>query len=94
MLRFFIIYFDTAATTSIPNTNTSMIIPISEITNPAIAIPFGFLNIPTKDKTNPNIHIIHPITGIQPKKIAIKDITKPAVPIPLVDFSSCLIIIV
>ena len=63
-----------------PNTVSSKIIPIKEITKPAIANPLGCLNTPTNDNISPNNQIIQPNTGTQPKKIAIKASTKPAVP--------------
>ena len=56
--------------------------PISEITKPAIASPFGILNTPTKDNIRPNNHIIHPRTGIHPINTAIKARMNPATPMP------------
>ncbi len=76
-----------AAPPIIPNTTISKIMPISEITNPAIDKPFGVLNTPTKEKIKPNNQRIQPKKGIQPKNIAIMASTNPAVPIPLVFFS-------
>lgn len=71
-----------------PNTNSSNIIPISEITKPATAIPFGFLKIPTEDKISPKSHTIQPKTGTHPRNKPIKAKIKPAVPM-LLDFFSC-----
>lgn len=65
-----------------PNTVTNKIIPISEITSPAIANPLGSLKIPTNDKINPSNQSIQPKIGTQPKNIAIRARTKPAVPTP------------
>ncbi len=70
-----------------PNTVISKIIPIKEITKPAIDNPFGVLKTPTNEKIKPNNQRIQPKTGTHPRKIAIKARTKPAVPIPLDFFS-------
>lgn len=68
--------------------------PISEITTPAIARPLGALNNPIQDKINPTNHTNHPKKGIQLTKIASNDIIKPAVPIPFELASGCLIMMV
>ena len=70
-----------------PKTVNNKITPMSEITNPAIANPFGSLNIPAKDNISPNNQVNHPKTGTQPKNIANRAKTKPAVPTPF-DFRS------
>lgn len=54
---------------------------IVEITNPAVAKPFGFFFIPIIEKINPKITRIQFIIGNQNKKIARIDKTKPAIPI-------------
>lgn len=66
-----------------PNTTNNKIIPIKEITNPAMANPLGGLNIPQAEKISPSNQIIQPKKGTQPKNKAIKASTKPAVPNPL-----------
>lgn len=71
-----------------PNATISIITPIKEITSPAIDKPFGVLKTPTNEKIKPNNHRIQPNIGTHPKKMAIKERTKPAVPIPLVFFSA------
>ena len=80
-------YIKAAPPKRAPNTVTNKIIPMSEITSPAIANPLGSLNMPTNDNIRPSNHRIHPKTGIQPKNIAIRARTKPAVPTPF-DFLS------
>ena len=80
--------FNATAAAAAPKTSTNKIIPIKDITKPAIANPFGFLKTPTKDRIRPKTHMIHPNTGTQPKNNAIRDSTKPAVPTPF--FSSLL----
>ena len=72
-----------------PKMTSKKIIPISEITKPAIANPRGVLKIPMAEKINPNIQIIHPKNGTHPRKIAINARINPAVPIPLELFSDC-----
>ena len=52
-----------------------------------MAIPLGDLNTPIKESMRPKIHIIQPITGIQPKNNPIKARINPATPIPLEFFS-------
>lgn len=82
----FVEIYNTAAIA--PKTRVNKIIPINDITNPAIDKPFGDLNTPTKDKISPNSHITQPKTGIHPKNKAIKASTNPAVPIPFEFFPS------
>ena len=77
-----------AAAIATPNTKIIRIMPIREITRPAIAKPLGFLNIPTIEKISPNNHKIHPRIGTHPRNSAIKAKTNPATPMPLPFFSA------
>ena len=61
----------------------SKMIPIKEITRPAMAKPLGFLKTPIKESIIPRNHNNHPAKGIHPKKSAINAKTNPAVPVPL-----------
>ena len=58
------------------------IIPISEITKPAIDKPLGVLNTPMKENRNPKNQTSQPINGSVPMKNPTNASTKPAVPIP------------
>lgn len=68
---------EAAAPNNAPKTVRSKIMPIKEITKPAIANPLGSLNTPTNDKINPNNHNIQPNTGTHPRKTAIRAKTNP-----------------
>jgi len=74
-----------------PKMQIIMIAPIKEIIKPTMANPLCLLNIPHKEKTNPNNHNIQFITGNQHNKSPSNASTNPAVPIP---FDDCCIIIV
>ena len=58
------------------------IIPISEITKPAIAKPLGALNTPAKESISPKIHSIQSKIETLKKIKPINAKTKPLVPIP------------
>ncbi|WP_165584988.1 hypothetical protein [Chryseobacterium taiwanense] len=64
-------------------------IPINEMIKPAMANPFGVLKIPMNERINPKTQTNHPRNGIQPTKIAITDMTNPAIPMPLDGVASC-----
>ncbi len=64
-----------------------MIMPMSDMTSPAIARPRGRLKMPINENINPNIHKVKSSTGIQHKRRARSARMKPAVPSPLEDFS-------
>lgn len=69
-----------------PKNNITMIRPINEITNPAIAKPFDGLNAPIAEKITPNNQMIFPKNGIHPKNKPINAKTNPAIPNPFDGF--------
>ena len=72
---------------SAPIRAISIIKSKQDITNPAIANPLGFLNIPTNENINPNAHKIQLKPGIHEKNIPHNARTNPAVPTPFDFFS-------
>ena len=60
-----------------------MIMFINEITRPAMAKPFGFLNTPINENNNPKNHMIMLAMGAQHRINESKANTNPAMPKPL-----------
>lgn len=59
-----------------------MIIPLREMTNPAMAKPLGGWKSPAKEKIKPNNQTIQPTIGNHPTNKEMIERTNPAVPIP------------
>jgi len=57
---------------------------IREITIPAMANPFGFLETPAEERISPRSHSIHTSTGNHPINNAIRERINPATPVPFV----------
>lgn len=55
--------------------------PMRDMTSPLIARPLGCLVMPIAEKINPRSQMIQPMKGIQPRKMARIEKTKPLVPI-------------
>lgn len=59
-----------------------MMMPMKEMTRPAMAKPRGALNTPIKEKITPSNQRIQSRMGIQQRMRPMRARTKPAVPIP------------